>query len=139
MNEPSYIAAYDTETEKYCMPEGVLIILRAESRMGVTVIQPIVNGAVTNYSIAQQMVKFLLIRLSVKAFSSQDIVAAISALSTDVEKKNACFCYHNCRCKGLFALLKRHFVLLLVQVLIRFFLPVCLLLISAAEQRIWQL
>ncbi len=43
VNEPNpMLLLMIPKLKKYCMPEGVLIILRAESRMGVTVIQPIV-------------------------------------------------------------------------------------------------
>lgn len=73
VNEPSYVA-YDTETEKILYAGRRAYYLEGREPDGVTVIQPIVNGAVTNYSIAQQMVKFLLIRLSEKAFSSQELL-----------------------------------------------------------------
>lgn len=86
VNEPSYVA-YDTETEKILYAGRRAYYLEGREPDGVTVIQPIVNGAVTNYSIAQQMVKFFIDKVIGKSLFKPRVVAAISALSTDVEKE----------------------------------------------------
>ena len=86
VNEPSYVA-YDTETEKILYAGRRAYYLEGREPDGVTVIQPIVNGAVTNYSIAQQMVKFFMDKVIGKSLFKPRVVASISALSTDVEKR----------------------------------------------------
>lgn len=62
VNEPSYVA-YDTETEKIVYAGRRAYYLEGREPSGISVIQPVVNGAITNYSIAQKMVRFLLTRL----------------------------------------------------------------------------
>ncbi len=86
VNEPSYVA-YDTETEKIIYAGRRAYYLEGREPDGITVIQPIVNGAVTNYSIAQQMVKFFIDKVIGKSLFKPRVVASISALSTDVEKR----------------------------------------------------
>lgn len=57
VNEPSYVA-YDTEKEKVLYAGRRAYYLEGREPMGITVIQPVVNGAITNYDVALKMVKF---------------------------------------------------------------------------------
>ena len=59
VNEPSYVA-YDTETEKIVYAGRRAYYLEGREPSGISVIQPVVNGAITNYSIAQKMVRFFI-------------------------------------------------------------------------------
>ena len=59
VNEPSYVA-YDTETEKMLYAGRRAYYLEGREPSGISVIQPIAGGAITNYSIAVQMVRFFI-------------------------------------------------------------------------------
>lgn len=86
VNEPSYVA-YDTETEKILYAGRRAYYLEGREPNGVSVIQPIVNGAVTNYMIAQQMVRFFINKVIKKSIFKPRVVASVSATSTDVERR----------------------------------------------------
>jgi len=86
VNEPSYVA-YDTETEKILYAGRRAYYLEGREPKGVSVIQPIINGAITNYSIAQQMVRFFINKVIKKSIFKPRVVAAVSAASTDVERR----------------------------------------------------
>ncbi len=86
VNEPSYVA-YDTETEKILYAGRRAYYLEGREPRGVSVIQPIVNGAITNYYIALQMVKFFIGRVIKKSIFKPRVVASVSAISTDVERR----------------------------------------------------
>ena len=86
VNEPSYVA-YDTETEKIVYAGRRAYYLEGREPSGISVIQPVVNGAITNYSIAQKMVRFFINKVIGKSLFKPRVVASISALSTDVEKR----------------------------------------------------
>lgn len=86
VNEPSYVA-YDTETEKILYAGRRAYYLEGREPSGVSVIQPIINGAITNYSIAVQMVEFYINKIIKKSISKPRVVAAVSALATDVERR----------------------------------------------------
>ena len=59
VNEPAYVG-YDTETEKILYAGRRAYYLEGREPKGVCVIQPIMNGAISNYSVAQQMVQFFI-------------------------------------------------------------------------------
>lgn len=86
VNEPSYVA-YDTDTEKILYAGRRAYYLEGREPSGVSVIQPIINGAITNYSIAVQMVEFYINKIIKKSIFKPRVVAAVSALATDVEKR----------------------------------------------------
>lgn len=86
VNEPSYVA-YDTQTEKILYAGRRAYYLEGREPSGVSVIQPIINGAITNYSIAVQMVEFYINKIIKKSIFKPRVVAAVSALATDVEKR----------------------------------------------------
>lgn len=84
--EPSYVA-YDIETEKILYAGRRAYFLEGREPKGVAVIQPIVNGAITNYAIAQQMVRFFINKVIKKSIFKPRVVASVSALTTDVERR----------------------------------------------------
>lgn len=86
VNEPSYVA-YDTETEKILYAGRRAYYLEGREPNGISVIQPIANGAITNYSIAQQMLQFFINKIIRKSIFKPRVVAAVSALATDVERR----------------------------------------------------
>lgn len=86
VNEPSYVA-YDTETEKILYAGRRAYYLEGREPKGVTVIQPIVGGAITNYDIAQQMVRFYINKVIKRSIFKPRVVASVSAMSTDVERR----------------------------------------------------
>lgn len=86
VNEPSYVA-YDTQTEKILYAGRRAYYLEGREPSGVSIIQPIINGAITNYSIAVQMVEFYINKIIKKSIFKPRVVAAVSALATDVEKR----------------------------------------------------
>ncbi|MCC8016093.1 MAG: rod shape-determining protein [Clostridiales bacterium] len=87
VNEPSYVA-YDTETEKILYAGRRAYYLDGREPNGVTVIQPILNGAISNYSIAQKMVQFFINKIIQKSIFKPRVVAAVPALATDVERRS---------------------------------------------------
>ena len=86
VNEPSYVA-YDTQTEKILYAGRGAYYLEGREPSGVSVIQPIVGGAITNYSIACRMVQFFINKIIKKSIFKPRVVAAVSALATDVERR----------------------------------------------------
>lgn len=86
VNEPSYVA-YDTETEKMLYAGRRAYYLEGREPSGISVIQPIAGGAITNYSIAVQMVRFFINKIIKKSIFKPRVVAAVSALATDVERR----------------------------------------------------
>lgn len=85
-DEPSYVA-YDTETEKILYAGRRAYFLEGREPAGVSVIQPIINGAITNYDIAQQMVRFFINKVIKKSIFKPRVVASVSGLVTDVERR----------------------------------------------------
>ena len=57
INEPSYVA-FDTETEKMLYAGRRAYYLQGREPNGITVIQPLKNGVIGSYAMAQQMVKY---------------------------------------------------------------------------------
>lgn len=86
VDEPSYVA-YDVQTEKILYAGRRAYYLEGREPDGISVIQPIVNGAVANYSIALQMVRFFMDKVIGKSLFKPRVVASVSAISTDLEKR----------------------------------------------------
>lgn len=86
VNEPAYVG-YDTETEKILYAGRRAYYLEGREPKGVTVIQPIVNGAISNYSVAQQMVQYFINKIIRKSIFKPRVVASVPALATDVERR----------------------------------------------------
>ena len=86
INEPSYVA-FDTETEKILYAGRRAYYLQGREPMGVEVEQPIKDGAISNYSLTQQMLKYFIDRVIKKSIFRPRVVASVPALATDVEKR----------------------------------------------------
>lgn len=86
VNEPAYVG-YDTETEKILYAGRRAYYLEGREPKGVCVIQPIINGAISNYSVAQQMVQFFINKIIKKSIFKPRVVASVPALATDVERR----------------------------------------------------
>lgn len=86
VNEPAYVG-YDTETEKILYAGRRAYYLEGREPKGVCVIQPIMNGAISNYSVAQQMVQFFINKIIKKSIFKPRVVASVPALATDVERR----------------------------------------------------
>ena len=86
LDEPSYVA-YDTESEKVIYAGKRAYYLQGREPMGVEVIQPIVNGAVSNYSLACQMVRYFINKVLKKGIFKPRVVASVPSISTDVERR----------------------------------------------------
>ena len=86
INEPSYVA-YDIETEKILYAGRRAYYLQGREPKGVEVVQPVRDGAISNYSLTQQMVKYFIGRVIKKSVFRPRVVASVPALATDVEKR----------------------------------------------------
>ncbi|MCM1114815.1 MAG: rod shape-determining protein [Clostridium sp.] len=86
LDEPSYVA-FDTENEKVIYAGKRAYYLQGREPKGIEVIQPIVNGAVSNYSLACQMVRHFINKVLKKNIFRPRVVASIPSISTDVEKR----------------------------------------------------
>ncbi|MBR6392173.1 MAG: rod shape-determining protein [Eubacterium sp.] len=86
LNEPSYVA-FDTETEKILYAGRRAYFLQGREPQGVSVVQPIKDGVISNYSLTQQMVHYFINRVIKKNIFKPRVVAAVPALATDVEKR----------------------------------------------------
>lgn len=86
LDEPAYVA-YDTEAEKLLYAGKRAYYLEGREPNGVKVIQPIIAGAVSNYSLAQQMVKYFMNKVLKKNVFKPRVLASIPSTSTDVEKR----------------------------------------------------
>ena len=86
LNEPSYVA-YDIETERILYAGRRAYYLQGREPKGVAVIQPVVNGVISNYSLTQQMLKFFINRVIKKNVFRPRVVASVPALATEVEKR----------------------------------------------------
>lgn len=86
LNEPSYVA-YDTESEKILYAGRRAYFLKGREPKGIEVCQPIRNGVISNYALAEQMVKYFINRVIKKSIFKPRVVAAVPSLATDVEKR----------------------------------------------------
>lgn len=86
LDEPSYVA-YDTESEKVIYAGKRAYFLQGREPKGIEVIQPIVDGAVSNYSLACQMCKYFINKVLKKSIFRPRVVASVPSISTDVERR----------------------------------------------------
>ena len=86
LNEPSYVA-YDTQTEKILYAGRRAYYLQGREPKGVAVVQPLSGGVISNYALAQQMLRFFINRVIKKNVFRPRVVVSIPALATDVEKR----------------------------------------------------
>ncbi|MBR2099869.1 MAG: rod shape-determining protein [Eubacterium sp.] len=86
LNEPSYVA-YGIETEKILYSCRRAYYLEGREPKGVAVVQPVQNGVVGNYALAQQMLRFFINRVIKKNVFRPRVVASVPALLTDVERR----------------------------------------------------
>lgn len=86
LEEPSYVA-YDTEKDKILYAGKRAYYLQGREPAGVVVIQPIIDGAVSNYSLACQMMRYFMNKVLKKNIFKPRVVASIPSISTDVEKR----------------------------------------------------
>lgn len=86
LDEPSYVA-YDKESEKVLYAGKRAYYLQGREPIGIEVIQPIVNGAVSNYSLAYQMVRYFINKVLKKSIFRPRVVASVPSISTDVERR----------------------------------------------------
>lgn len=86
LDEPAYVA-YDMESEKVLYAGKRAYYLQGREPNGISVIQPIVSGAVSNYDLAQQMVEYFMDKVLKKNIFKPRVVASIPSTSTDVEKR----------------------------------------------------
>lgn len=86
LDEPSYVA-YDVQSEKVIYAGKRAYYLQGREPIGVEVIQPIINGAVSNYSLACQMVRYFINRVLKKSIFRPRVVASVPSISTDVERR----------------------------------------------------
>lgn len=86
LNEPAFVA-YDEEKEKIIYAGKRAYYLQGREPNGIRVIQPIVNGAVGNYSLACQMVRHFMNKVLKKNIFKPRVVASVPSVSTDVEKR----------------------------------------------------
>lgn len=86
LNEPSYVA-FDTETEKILYAGRRAYFLQGREPKGVSVVQPIKDGVISNYSLTQQMVHYFINRVIKRNIFKPRVIAAVPALATDVEKR----------------------------------------------------
>lgn len=86
LDEPSYVAC-DTQTDKVLYAGKRAYFLEGREPLGITVIQPIQNGVVGNYSLCRQMLRIFINKVIGKSLFRPRVVATVPALSTDVEKR----------------------------------------------------
>lgn len=86
LNEPSYVA-YDTENDKVLYAGRRAYYLEGREPKGIEVCQTIKNGVISNYSLAEQMLRYFINRVVKKSIFKPRVVASSPALATDVEKR----------------------------------------------------
>lgn len=86
LEEPSYVA-YDFKNDKILYVGKRAYYLQGREPENVSVIQPIVDGAVSNYSLACEMVRYFINKVIKKNIFKPRVVASVPSISTDVEKR----------------------------------------------------
>lgn len=86
LEEPSYVA-YDKDKDKIIYVGKRAYYLQGREPENVSVIQPIVDGAVSNYSLACRMVRHFMNKVIQKSIFKPRVVASVPSISTDVEKR----------------------------------------------------
>lgn len=86
LDEPAYVA-YDTDSEKMLYAGKRAYYLQGREPEGISVIQPISKGVVSNYALAEQMVRFFMNKVLKKNIFKSRVVASVPSNSTDVERR----------------------------------------------------
>ncbi|MDD6728646.1 MAG: rod shape-determining protein [Eubacteriales bacterium] len=86
LDEPAYVA-YDTESEKVLYAGKRAYYLQGREPVGVSVIQPISEGVVSNYALAEQMLSYFMDKVLKKNIFKPRVVASVPSNSTDVERR----------------------------------------------------
>lgn len=86
LDEPAYVA-YNTESEKMLYAGKRAYYLKGREPIGVSVIQPIFDGVVSNYTLAEQMVRYFMNKVLKKNIFKPRVVASVPSNSTDVERR----------------------------------------------------
>lgn len=86
LDEPAYVA-YDDEKQKVLYAGKRAYFLQGREPEGVQVVQPILNGVVGNYSLAQQMMRHFINKVIGSSIFKPRIVVSVPAMNTDVEKR----------------------------------------------------
>ena len=137
LSEPAYVA-YDVNKSEMLYAGKRAYYLEGREPVGVSVIQPIKSGNVSNYDLACQMVEYFMNKVLKKNIFKPRIVASVSSDSTDVERRTLISVLISAGARSV-CLVEQPFALLLAPVLTRLIPQVCLLLMSVQAQQIWQL
>ena len=86
LSEPAYVA-YDVNKSEMLYAGKRAYYLEGREPVGVSVIQPIKSGNVSNYDLACQMVEYFMNKVLKKNIFKPRIVASVSSDSTDVERR----------------------------------------------------
>lgn len=86
INEPAYVA-YNIDTERILFAGRRAYYLQGREPNGVAVEQPIRDGAISHYDLAQQMLKYFINRVIKKNVFKPRVVASVPALASDLEKR----------------------------------------------------
>lgn len=86
LEEPSYVA-YEIETERMIYAGRRAYYLEGREPMGVAVIQPLQDGVISSYNMAQQMIKHFISKVIKKNIFKPRVVACVPSLATDVERR----------------------------------------------------
>lgn len=86
LDEPSYVA-YDEETERMLYAGRRAYYLEGREPKGIKVIQPLQDGVISSYNMAQQMIKYFIAKVIKKSIFKPRVVACVPSLSTDVERR----------------------------------------------------
>ncbi len=86
LNEPSYVA-YDTENDKVLYCGRRAYYLEGREPEGIEVCSTIKNGVISNYTLAEEMLRTFINRVIKKSIFRPRVVASVPALATDVEKR----------------------------------------------------
>ena len=133
LSEPAYVA-YDVNKSEMLYAGKRAYYLEGREPVGVSVIQPIKSGNVSNYDLACQMVEYFMNKVLKKNIFKPRIVASVSSDSTDVERRTLISVLISAGARSVCLV-----ALLLAPVLTRLIPQVCLLLMSVQAQQIWQL
>ena len=86
LNEPSYVA-YDTENDKVLYAGRRAYYLEGREPKGVKVCQTVKNGVISDYDLAEQMLRHFINKVIKRSIFKPRVVASVPALATDVEKR----------------------------------------------------
>lgn len=137
LSEPAYVA-YDVNKSEMLYAGKRAYYLEGREPVGVSVIQPIKSGNVSNYDLACQMVEYFMNKVLKKNIFKPRIVASVSSDSTDVERRTLISVLISAGARSV-CLVEQPLCAAFGAVLTRLIPQVCLLLMSVQAQQIWQL